>query len=71
MARRSKTSFQKRNREKKKADKAAQKRDARAQRAEEPRPGEPPVATNEDLADYGFAPDEPGESSDDDSDRSA
>jgi len=54
MARRSKMSFQKRQREKKKAEKAALKRDERSRREKEPREGGGTVATPDDLADYGF-----------------
>ncbi|MCG8591727.1 MAG: hypothetical protein MJE66_20710 [Proteobacteria bacterium] len=61
MARRSKASFEKRAREKKKAEKAAQKREARSQRADEAREGDSAVATAEDLAGYGVATDEPTE----------
>lgn len=63
MARKSRTAVLKRQREVKKAEKAAQKREKR-----EARTGAPPsqrVATADDLADYGFdADDEPAESED-------
>jgi len=58
MARRSKASFEKRAREKKKADKAAQKRETRQQRTGDAQPGSPPVATADDLAGYGLISDE-------------
>lgn len=59
MARRSKASFEKRAREKKKSEKAAMKREARALRGDEPRESDVDVATTEDLAGYGFPVDEP------------
>jgi hypothetical protein len=56
MARRNKASFQKRAREKKKAEKAALKREQRSQRERETPGSEPQVATPDDLADYGLEP---------------
>jgi len=52
MARKSKTAVLKRQRELKKAEKAAAKREKRA--AREPAGGPEVVATDEDLAGYGF-----------------
>ena len=59
MARKSKASLFKRQREQKKAEKAAHKREARAQRgAPEGAPGAQ-VASDEDLAGYGLAHPDP------------
>ncbi|MGH0035526.1 MAG: hypothetical protein ACQGVK_10930 [Myxococcota bacterium] len=71
MARRSKASFEKRAREKKKAEKAAEKREARAQRGDDARPGTPAVATSDDLAGYGLASDEASDEPDADDDSQA
>lgn len=61
MGRRTKSSFQKREREKRKAEKASRKRELKEERAQEPRQGSEEVATQDDLAGYGLAP-EPEES---------
>lgn len=58
MARKSKTAVLKRQRELKKAEKAAAKREKRAMR--EGVPEERSVATDEDLAGYGFPVDDAG-----------
>jgi hypothetical protein len=58
-----KPSVLKRQRERKRAEKAALKREQRAQRAQRSGEGEPggaPVATSDDLEGYGVAP-PPGE----------
>ena len=54
MARRSRMSVQKRQRERKKAEKAAMKREERATRGEEEDTGGGTVATRDDLAGYGL-----------------
>ena len=54
MARKSRTGVLKRQREMKKAEKAAMKREKRDLRSEQ-EPGGDQVATAEDLAGYGFA----------------
>jgi len=54
MARKSRTGVLKRQREMKKAEKAALKREKRGQRAEQEPAGDQ-VATAEDLAGYGFS----------------
>jgi hypothetical protein len=56
MGRRTKTSFQKREREKRKAEKASRKRELREERSQEPKEGSEEVATDDDLAGYGLAP---------------
>jgi hypothetical protein len=58
MAKRGRTAILKRQREAKKAEKAALKREKRFQRENES-PGEARVATSEDLEGYGFETDEP------------
>lgn len=63
MARKSRTAVLKRQREVKKAEKAAMKREKRLSR-EAATPVTDRVATNDDLEGYGFAPDEPAEGSD-------
>ena len=67
MARKSRTAVLKRQREVKKAEKAAQKREKREARiAAEPE--QERIATNEDLEGYGFTPDdEPAEAEDSES----
>jgi hypothetical protein len=57
MARKSRTAVLKRQREAKKAEKAAAKREKRETRTAES-PGETQVATADDLAGYGFAVDD-------------
>jgi hypothetical protein len=57
MARKSRTAVLKRQREAKKAEKALHKREKREMRQTESS-GEPRVATQEELAGYGFAVDE-------------
>jgi hypothetical protein len=58
MARKSKMAVLKRQRELKKAEKAALKREKRRVRSEtEPQTLDSQVPTQEDLADYGFGPD--------------
>ena len=61
MGRRTKTSFQKREREKRKAEKASRKRELRDERSQEPKDDSEEVATEDDLAGYGLAPEEPEE----------
>jgi hypothetical protein len=56
MARRSRTAILKRQREVKKAEKAAAKREKKEQR-ESAEPAKSKVATTEDLKGYGFYPD--------------
>ena len=63
MARKSRTAVLKRQREVKKAEKAAIKREKRALR-ESDESGKPHIATNEELAGYGFDADEPEEQAD-------
>ncbi len=63
MARKSRTAVLKRQREVKKAEKAAMKREKRLSR-EAATPVTDRVATNDDLEGYGFAPDEPIDGSD-------
>ena len=63
MGRRTKTSFQKREREKRKAEKASRKREIKEERSSEPRDESEVVATEDDLAGYGLAP-EPEEETD-------
>jgi hypothetical protein len=58
MGRRTKTSFQKREREKRKAEKASRKRELREERSSEPKDESEEVATEDDLAGYGLAPEE-------------
>ena len=60
MARKSRTGVLKRQREMKKAEKAALKREKRDQRAEQDSGGSQ-VATADDLAGYGFTSDEEDE----------
>ena len=60
MARKSRTAVLKRQREAKKAEKAAMKREKKSLR-EPSTTGEPQVATSDDLAGYGFVEDEPEE----------
>ncbi len=60
MARKSRTAVLKRQREVKKAEKAAMKRETRELRIAAPATEEK-VATPEDLEGYGFASDEPAE----------
>ena len=62
MARRNKASFQKREREKKKAEKAAMKREMRGQK--ERSEDESLVASQDDLAAYGLGPEDEGEEPD-------
>ncbi len=57
MARKSRQGVLKRQRERKKAEKAALKRDERAQRSHAEPGGGTEVATQDDLAAYGLAPD--------------
>jgi len=57
MARKSRTAVLKRQREARKAEKAAAKREKRELR-ESAEPGEAQVATNDDLAGYGFPTDD-------------
>jgi hypothetical protein len=59
MARRNKASLFKRQREQKKAEKAAHKREARAQRETPEGASGTPVASAEDLAGYGLSQDDP------------
>ena len=60
MARKSRTAVLKRQREAKKAEKAAMKREKKSMR--EPNDsGEAQVATSDDLAGYGYVEDEPEE----------
>ena len=56
MARKSRTAVLKRQREAKKAEKAAMKREKREARAEDESGGQ--VATHDDLAGYGFFPED-------------
>ena len=63
MARKSRTAVLKRQREVKKAEKAAMKREKRLSR-EAAIPVTDRVATTDDLEGYGFAPDEPIDGSD-------
>ncbi len=56
MGRRTKTSFQKREREKRKVEKASRKRELKEERSQEPRDVSEVVATEDDLAGYGLAP---------------
>lgn len=56
MAGRSKTSFAKREREKKKAERAAEKRERRGERNPEDEEASDRVATEDDLAAYGIEP---------------
>lgn len=56
MGRRTKTSFQKREREKRKVEKASRKREIKEERSSEPRDEAVEVATEDDLAGYGLAP---------------
>ena len=56
MGRRTKTSFQKREREKRKVEKASRKRELKEERSQEPRDVSEEVATLDDLAGYGLAP---------------
>jgi len=67
MARRSRMSVQKRKRERDKAERAAMKREERAQKetTESESGGEPPVASHGDLEAYGLVP-EPEEEADSD-----
>ena len=58
MARRSKMSVLKRQRERKKAEKAAMKREERSLREPSERGPANPVATADDLAGYGFPVDD-------------
>ncbi len=62
MARKGKTAVLKRQREVRKAEKAALKRDQREQRAQN-RSADTPVATKDDLEGYGVVTDEEDESS--------
>ena len=61
MAKKSRTAVLKRQREVKKAEKAAMKREKRILRESTEPDSEVKVATADDLADYGFAVEEPGE----------
>jgi hypothetical protein len=65
MAKKSKMSVLKRQRERKKAEKAAMKRETRAQKER----SESDVATQEDLEGYGLGPDSPGDREEDESER--
>jgi len=58
MARKSRTAVLKRQREAKKAEKAAMKREKKSMR-EASTSGEAQVATSDDLAGYGYVEDEP------------
>jgi hypothetical protein len=62
MARKSRTAVLKRQREVRKAEKAAQKREKRE--ARQGTPSQSRVATADDLAGYGFVPDDAGNSDD-------
>jgi phosphopantothenoylcysteine synthetase/decarboxylase len=64
MARKSRTGVLKRQREMKKAEKAALKREKRDTRSEQDSAGGDQVATAEDLAGYGFSRDEDDERAD-------
>jgi len=57
MARRSRMSVQKRQRERDKAERAAIKREVRSEREPREEDGEPAVATADDLEAYGLASD--------------
>ena len=65
MARKSRTAVLKRQREAKKAEKAAMKREKKSMR-EPSTSGETQVATTDDLAGYGFVEDEPDGEADED-----
>jgi len=64
MAKKGRTAILKRQREVKKAERAAMKREKREIR-KEAEPSSGTVATAEDLAGYGFGPDDDGKSGDD------
>ena len=64
MAKKSKMSVLKRQRERKKAEKAAMKRETRGQKEER---SESDIATQEDLEGYGLGSDSPGDREDDES----
>jgi hypothetical protein len=61
MAKKSKTSVLKRQRERKKAEKAAMKRETRAQKERSPSD----IATQEDLEGYGLGPESRGDADED------
>jgi hypothetical protein len=63
MAKKSKMSVLKRQRERKKAEKAAMKRETRAQKER----SESDIATQEDLEGYGVAPESPSGADEDES----
>jgi hypothetical protein len=65
MARKSRTAVLKRQREVRKAEKAAAKREKRDMR-EPDTTGEPNIATSDDLAGYGFSVDEDEQAADED-----
>jgi len=65
MAKKSKMSVLKRQRERKKAEKAAMKRETRGQKEKEPSDSD--VATQEDLDGYGVGSDSPGDREEGDS----
>lgn len=63
MAKRSRMSVLKRQREAKKAEKAALKRERREQRADSQSDSSDQIASQDDLAAYGYEPDPPTDSS--------